>query len=107
MIYRRGKFWWFEFMYKGERVRESTHQGNRQAAREIEAAYRTKLAKGEVDLEERAPVPSFSDFAKRFGDEMDSRHASKPKTRSYYSNGLKKLTAHFGNVRLDKVDEDA
>ena len=32
MIYRRGKTWWFEFQYNGERIRESTNQGNEAAA---------------------------------------------------------------------------
>ena len=32
MVYKRGDTYWYEFRHKGERVRESTHQENRQAA---------------------------------------------------------------------------
>jgi integrase len=104
-IYKRGETYWFSFIFNGERVQQSTKQKNRKAARDIESAYRTKLAKGEVDIVERAPIPKFSQFAKRFGDEMRTLHQAKPKTVTYYTNGLKKLEAFFSDVRLDRVDE--
>jgi integrase len=45
-IYKRGKKYWYKFMFDGELVRESTKQGNDRVAREIEAAHRSRLAKG-------------------------------------------------------------
>ena len=33
MIYKRGKLYWFEFWYKGERIRRPTKQGNPNVAR--------------------------------------------------------------------------
>jgi integrase len=105
-IYKRGKVYWFSFVWNGQRVQQTTKQRNRDAARDIESAYRTKLAKGEVDIIERAPIPAFSVFAKRFGDEMSARHQAKPKTATYYANGLKKLKAFFGDLRMDRVTEE-
>jgi hypothetical protein len=32
-VYKRGGVYWYEFLFKGERVRESTHQGNQNTAR--------------------------------------------------------------------------
>jgi hypothetical protein len=62
-LYKRGGVWWFEFVFNGERIRESTKQGNRRTAEQIESARRTQLAKGEVGIKDRKPVPTLKDFA--------------------------------------------
>jgi integrase len=49
-VYPRGQVYWFKFIFNGRPVQKSTKQGNRKAALQIEAAYRTALAKGEVGL---------------------------------------------------------
>ena len=48
MIYKRGKVYWYKFMWQGRLVRESTKQGNDKVARQIESAHRTALAKAET-----------------------------------------------------------
>jgi hypothetical protein len=48
MIYKRGKTYWYKFMWQGKLVRESTKQGNDKIARQMESAHRTSLAKGEA-----------------------------------------------------------
>ena len=45
--------YWYKFMWHGELVRESTKQGNDDVARQMEAAHRTSLAKGEVGIREK------------------------------------------------------
>lgn len=52
---KRGGVWWFEFVFSGERIRESTKQGNRRTAEQIESARRTQMAKGEVGIKHRKP----------------------------------------------------
>jgi len=42
--YKRGGVYWYEFEFKGQRVRESTHQGNDKVARTMEGAHRARLA---------------------------------------------------------------
>jgi integrase len=51
-IYKRGATYWFTFVFNGRRIQRSTKQRNRKAAIDIEGAYRTQLAKGEVGLDE-------------------------------------------------------
>ena len=59
--------YWYKFMWHGELVRESTHQRNDKVARQMESAHRTSLAKGEVGILERKPIPSLAEFIeKRF-----------------------------------------
>jgi hypothetical protein len=62
MIYKRGKVYWYKFMWNGASVRESTKQGNDKVARQMESAHRTSLAKGEVGIRESKPVPTLKQF---------------------------------------------
>ena len=49
-IYKRGKTYWYKFMFDGQLIRATTKQGNDKVARRLEAAERTRLAK---DRDER------------------------------------------------------
>jgi integrase len=64
MIYKRGKFYWYKFSWFGKSIRESTKQGNDKVARQMEAAHRVSLAKGEVGIRERKVIPSLGAFCK-------------------------------------------
>jgi len=67
MIYKRGKTYWYKFMWQGRLVRESTKQGNDRVARQMESAHRTSLAKGEVGIREKKLTPTLAEFCdKRF-----------------------------------------
>jgi hypothetical protein len=57
-IFKRGRTYWFHFWWDGEHVQRSTRQGNPRVARQMEAAHKTALAKGEVGLIERKPAPT-------------------------------------------------
>jgi len=63
-IYKRGDMYWYKFMWHGDLVRESTKQGNDKVARQMEAAHRTSLAKGEVGIREKRRSPSLREFLK-------------------------------------------
>ena len=64
-IYKRGEVYWYKFMWQGKLVRESMKQGNDKVARQIEAAHRTSLAKGEVGIRDKKEAPSFAEFAEK------------------------------------------
>ncbi len=53
-IYGRGGVYWFSFIFDRRRIQKSTKQKNRKAAVDIESAYRTALAKGEVGIAPRS-----------------------------------------------------
>src|SRR5271165_4878038 len=91
-IYKRGDMYWYKFMWKGQLVRESTKQGNDKVARQMEAAHRTSLAKGEVGIRERKPAPTLGMFAKsQFLPWAEATFAAKPKTWLWYRNGARRL----------------
>jgi integrase len=153
-VYKRGKTYWFTFTYRGRHVQESTHQGNRDVARNKQAECRARMIKEHEDRGRQAqklscqpeelrncsdcgnlfnganpvtsadghafcsevceakwrsrqsPTPTFEVFAKRFAEEMESVHAGVPDTQDYYRNGLIALRAFFGDMRLDRIEEE-
>jgi hypothetical protein len=52
-------------MFNGEHIQKSTKQGNPRTARQMEAAFKTALAKGEVGITERKPIPTLADYIER------------------------------------------
>jgi integrase len=111
MIYKRGKFYWYKFMWQGKLIRESTRQGNDKVARNMESAHRTSLAKGEVGIREKKPATILSDFIeKRFEPWAKARfEKSSPKTwRDYYRVGLLAIKNYqsLANVRLDEITSE-
>ena len=107
MLYKRGGVWWYEFVFKGERIRESTKISNRRVAEQIEAARRTQLAKGEVGIQDRKPAPTLKEFAPRFERAVEIQCAEKPLTVEFYKAKLKTLLAHeeLASRRVDAIDE--
>lgn len=107
-IYKRGKskVYWYSFIFKGERIQESTRQGNPRVARQMEAAHRTRLAKGEVGIVERKAVPTLKMFAAQFETAIETRNAEKPQTVQFYKTKLKRLLKFepLASARLDKID---
>ena len=97
--------YWYKFMWQGKLIRESTKQGNDKVARQMEAAHRTSLAKGEVGIREKKIVPTLAEFAQqRFLPWAETTFASKPKTWLWYRNGVRRLLGHVATSQL-KLDE--
>jgi len=97
MIYKRGKTYWYKFMWLGKLVRESTRQSNDKVARQMEAAHRTSLAKSEVGIRERKPSPTLADFIdKRFEPWAKATfEKASPKTwLDWYRVGLRAIKSH-------------
>jgi integrase len=87
--------YWYKFMWNGRPVRESTKQGNDKVARQMEAAHRTSLAKGEVGIREKKKAPTFGEFAeKQFLPWAESTFSAKRKTWLYYRNGVRRLKGY-------------
>jgi integrase len=61
-IFKRGRVYWYNFIFNGQHIQESTKQGNPRVARQMEAAHRTALAKGEVGIREKKLAPTLKEF---------------------------------------------
>ena len=100
----KSKYWWYKFTWNGEQIRESTKQANKRVAEQMEAAHRTALAKGEVGIRDKKPVPTLKDFAERdFRPFVRSTFSAKEKTQKYYEYGVKSLLSfeRLATARLD------
>jgi hypothetical protein len=77
-------------------------------AEQMEAAHKTSLAKGEVGIRDRKPVPTLKEFAPRFKQTIGTVRADKPATISFYNSKLKQLLADetLARLPLDRIDED-
>jgi integrase len=106
-IYKRSQIYWYKFTFNGEAIRESTRQKNQHIARQMEAAHRASLAKGEVGIREKKRVPTLSEFLERdFVPYVNVKHAAKPGTVEYYTDGKKMLcNTDLGSLRLDEVND--
>jgi integrase len=115
MIYKRGKCkldsngrckkcgkrgacgsYWYKFMWQGKLIRQPTKQGSDKVARQMESAHRTSLAKGEVGIREKKPVPTLVDF-------IDSRFA--PWARSTFETSSLKTWRDFYKVGIHAIKE--
>jgi len=106
MVYKRpkSKYWWFKFAWNGTIIRESTKQSNKRIAQTMESARRTALAKGEVGIRDREPVPTLAAFVETdFLPYVRTTFAAKPKTLAYYVNGAKNLLA-FDKLAGEPLD---
>src|ERR1035438_481093 len=68
---------------------------------------RRRLAKGEVGIEERIPVPTLREFAPRFEQAIEVQCAEKPSTVKFYQRKLKTLLANdsLAAARLNTIEE--
>jgi len=106
-VYKRGGVWWYGFLFNGERIQESTKQGNKRVAETMMAAHRTSLAKGEVGLRDKTPVPKVQRFRARFEEAIQSLCQDKPDTVKFYKERLRRLLDYrpLVSCRLDLIDE--
>jgi len=106
-IFKRGSVYWFHFLYDGRHVQRSTKQGNPRTARQIEAAFRTALAKGDVGITERKKAPGFKAAMRAFLSWSEQEHKQHPATHRRYLVSSAALLRHFGDQPLDKITPEA
>jgi site-specific recombinase XerD len=106
-IFKRGSVYWYHFLWDGRHVQRSTKQGNPRVARQIEAAYKTALAKGEVGIIERKKAPGFKAAMKAFLDWSEGEHEAHPATHRRYKVSSIALLCHFGDEAIDRITPEA
>ena len=102
-IFKRGNVYWYHFLFNGEHIQKSTKQGNPRTARQIEAAYRTALAKSEVGITERKKIPAFKAAMADFLSWSKQEHQMAPSTAERYRYSSFALLRFFGDKPLDKI----
>lgn len=112
MIYQRFKadgkpypHWWFRFKRSGVHYRVNTRQGSKNTAKELEADYRTKLARDEAGFRDVREIPTLKGFEQRFNEAIEARCPKN--TAKFYRGHLASILAYppIGNARIDRIDE--
>jgi integrase len=107
-IFKRGRIYWYKFMWNGEMVRESTRQTNQNTARQMEGAHRASLAKGEVGIREKKTMQTLADFiSQRFEPWAEASTSSKTWI-DYYRPGIRTIQGYkpLANLRLNEVTSE-
>lgn len=102
-IHKRGKYYWMYFMYRGRRIQQTTKCLNRRDAEEVERAYRTQLAKGEVGFEKKERIPRFNEALLEFLELAHHNHTSAKNTQRRAATASKALIRFFENCPLDQI----
>ena len=106
-IFKRGRIYWYKFMWKGEMVRESTRQTNQNTARQMDATHRASLAKGEVGIREQKSILTLrcfcTDRVQPWAKSTFEKAA--PKTWLWYCFGINsvKNSGTLGNLKLNEI----
>jgi integrase len=106
-IFKRGRIYWYHFIFNSLHVQQSTKQGNPRVARQMEAAHRTALAKGEVGFRDQKAI-SLRDFLKQdFLPFVESQFKdAKPNTLRYYQYGAGTLgESSFVEMNLNQITD--
>src|SRR5215831_12905742 len=107
-IYKRGNVYWYKFMWNGELIRESTKQGSDKVARQMEAAHRTSLAKGEVGIREKNPVPTLAEFCEQRFEPWIESTTSRKTWLDFYRVGLRAIKGYrsLAGLKLDEISSE-
>src|SRR5215472_11621745 len=91
-IFKRGNVYWFHFIFDGRHYQQSTKQGNKTVARQIEASVRSDLAKGKVGIKKQQAVPTFEEFKLRVMEEIRKLHETDhPRTIEFYEQTFRRV----------------
>lgn len=104
-VFRRGRIWWYDFRFKGSRIRESTNATNRSGALQAEALRKAEIIQGKTKLQQAGPSPRFADFAHgEFSLWCSNEHRDNPSTYQRYMRSIKALDKFFAHKTLDTID---
>jgi integrase len=105
-VYKRGGVYWFCFIYKGKRIRKSTHLSKKPDAKDYASAYRTRLVNKEVGIREQKPIPNFDKAMKDFLSWSKGEHSAHPSTHRRYETSSVALKKYFKSMSLDQITTD-
>ncbi|HEX8396401.1 MAG TPA: site-specific integrase [Pyrinomonadaceae bacterium] len=104
-LYKRGSVWWMSFQFNNRHVQKTTKCKNKRDAADVERAYRTQLAKGEVGFDEpKPPAPDFKSAMRDFLAWSECEHKAKPNTHRSYESSSLALVEFFGETPIDQIE---
>jgi integrase len=102
-VYLRGKVYWFELVFNGQRYQRSTQSKNQRVAGQIASTFHSALAKGDVGITERRDAPAFDKAMEAFLGWSIHEHHDHPNTTKRYQVSSRPLLRRFRKTPLDKI----
>jgi integrase len=102
-VFKRGGIYWFEFQFRGSRVRQSSHSRNKEVCERLMRERRRTLELSGGGLKEIAKPKLFGSAAKAYLLLREPHWG--PKTQLMHKNSLAHLAPHFGKSMLGEIDK--
>jgi integrase len=108
-VYRRGinDIYWYKFTWNGTQIRESTRQSKKRVAEELEAAHRTRLARGEAGIITGKKRLTLEEYSTTFIQFVEVRSAESALTVKFYKSCVRRLLEFkpIASAKLQDIDE--
>jgi integrase len=102
MLYRRGKVWWYEFQFMGQRLRESSRSASKTVAEAAERQRRRDLEESANGIKKRRRPLLFKIAVREY---LDSKRADvKSSTFRIESKNVDHLTSFLGQALLNDIE---
>lgn len=106
MVYKRGKYYWFKFQWKGQMLYFSTGQGDARVAANLESKKRIELAENRGGIKKKVEPPILRRY---LHDNIipwaEAQFTGKPKTLKWYRNEARVLCDYkpLADAKLDAI----
>jgi integrase len=104
-IFRRNKTWWYEFVFRGQRVRESTKSTSKTLAIDAERKRRRELEEAVNNIKRRRKPMLFSAAAKAWMESMSAAWSASNVAIQGYN--LRHLKKYFGQKLLEDISAES
>ncbi len=102
-LYKRGKVWWYKFLFAGQTIRESSKSASRTVAKEAERSRHRQLEESYNRIHRRKLPPLFSVAAAGW---LKTLTSIAPNTEISYRGALRHLGSVFGRKLLCDIEAE-
>jgi integrase len=100
-VFRRGSIWWYEFKFRGARIRESSYSRIKEVAERKERERRRDLELGQAGLKRITGPMNVAHAVSALLD--DNAPQWEPRTLGIHQNSWSHLSPHFGKMLLEDI----
>ncbi len=100
-LYQRGKSWYYNFTYRGQRYNECIGPVSKTRAKEVEQCKRTEVIEGRFVPLASKPSPQLSDFVPEYF--AYYRANRRPMAARRHETSWHAIEPVFGSRRLDEI----
>jgi integrase len=100
-LYQRGKSWYYDFKYRGERYTGCIGAVSKTVAKEILAKKKAEAVEGRYELPSKKPTPTLEEFAKEYF--AYYRANRRPSSTKRHETSYRAMHPTFGHVRLADI----